>query len=513
MKSNRRITQEARVFRRMMGTMIFQLPSGLADGLRQELERASVTGGQDNMPYPSDAVVEGECLIVTRSVKESGNVQVPWRIEGAGQLMTSSATLMERAAPYHLAIELARGKINQVRTQIAEWTLGGLLMPDTLAREINEATSVFGQALMRLPDPEATVLAEKAICLAYQAAHNLLLLYTDRVFQLRHDREPRFNTALSCRVEDETPTGPAATNFAHAFNAVSLPIPWQQIEPMQGNYCWDGSDRRIQWAQSEGLKIVGGPLVDFSGRNLPDWLWDGETDLTTMAEKVANYVEAVVHRYQSRIRTWQITAGSNCAGILASRDEELIWLTLRIADAVRRVNPQLEMIVGVAQPWGDYLAEQERSKTPFIFADDLMRTGIKLAALELEFIMAISPRGSYCRDLLDTSRVLDLYALLGVPIQATLGYPSSASATEAADPDQRVNLGNWRSGYSDETQADWATCFAALALCKPYVRTVQWSHWSDAQPHAFPNCGIVDETGREKAVLQALAKLRADHLK
>jgi len=36
-----------------MGQMLFQLPASLADeSLRQELERASVTGGQDNMPYP-----------------------------------------------------------------------------------------------------------------------------------------------------------------------------------------------------------------------------------------------------------------------------------------------------------------------------------------------------------------------------------------------------------------------------------------------------------------------------
>jgi hypothetical protein len=220
-----------------------------------------------------------------------------------------------------------------------------------------------------------------------------------------------------------------------------------------------------------------------------------------------------VRRYQLRIRTWQVTAGSNCAGILASRDEELIWLTIRLADAVRRVNPQLEIIVGLAQPWGDYLAEHERSKTPFIFADDLLRTGVKLAALELEFIMAVSPRGSYCRDLLETSRVLDLYALLGVPIQAALAYPSSSVATGQADADQRVNLGYWRGGYFEETQADWASAFAALALCKPYVRTVQWCHWSDAQPHAFPNCGLVDVQGREKAALQALIKLRAEHLK
>jgi hypothetical protein len=491
--------------------MIFQLPPALADAaMRQELERSSVTGGQDNMPYPTDATVEAEQLILSRCVQESGNLQVPWRMEGIGQLMTSSATLMERPTPYYLAIELARGKINQVRGQIADWTQGGLLLPETLKNEVRDATSTFSRALMRLPDPDAIPLAEQALQLAHRAGHELALRYIERVFEIRHVRQPKLDTALSCRLESNIPN---KTNFLQAFNTACIPFSWQQIEPRRGHFCWDVPDQLTNWALANGLKTMGGPLIDFAGRGLPDWLWEEVTDLASLSGLMSGFVENVVKRYHSRIRTWQISAGSNCAGVLASRDEELIWLTLRLGDAVKRINPQLEIVVGLSQPWGDYLAEQERSKTPFIFADDLLRTGIKLAALELEFIMAVSPRGSYCRDLLETSRVMDLYALLGVPIQAALAYPSSAVVAERADPDQRVNLGYWRGGYFEETQADWAQAFASLALCKPYVRTVQWTHWSDAEPHAYPHCGLVDEQGREKAALQALIKLRGEHLK
>src|SRR6266496_1658243 len=116
-----------------MGTMQFQLPPNLSPDALAELERASVAGGQDCMPYPTQAILEDGQLLVHRRVEESGCLQTPWNITGAGRLMTSSATLMERLTPYHLAVELARGKINQLRSQTADWLMGGLLLSDSLA--------------------------------------------------------------------------------------------------------------------------------------------------------------------------------------------------------------------------------------------------------------------------------------------------------------------------------------------------------------------------------------------
>jgi Glycosyl hydrolase family 10 len=515
-KRNVGIVQAGRVqYSQIMGVMIFELPPQLAeaDPLRQDLERSSVAGGQDNMPYPTEATVEAERLVLTRTVEESGMIQAPWRIEGVGQLMSSSATLMERPTPYHLPIELARGKINQVRSQSCDWVMGGLTMPESLSQHIRLATLAFGQALMQLPDGTALSQVESALREAYLAAHELVLAYIEQVFAIRHGRQAQLDTGLSCRLNSPDPEQASSQLFKEAFNAVTLPFDWRDIEPSPGHHDWEQTDRRVSWALNQGLKLIGGPLIDFDGSNLPDWLWSGQIDLNDFCRLVCDHVEKVVSRYHTHVRAWQITSGSNCAGVLARRDEELIWLTLRIAEAVRRVNPVLEVIVGLAQPWGDYLAEQERSKTPFIFADDLLRTGIKPSALDLEVVMGISPRGSYCRDLLETSRLLDLYALLGVPIQVTLGYPSAVSVSDQSCCEQRVNLGYWRSGYSEATQADWAAMFTSLAACKGFVRGVQWAHWSDEVPHQFPNCGLIDPHGRAKPALQELIRLRSQHLK
>jgi hypothetical protein len=228
---------------------------------------------------------------------------------------------------------------------------------------------------------------------------------------------------------------------------------------------------------------------------------------------MCQYVEQVIKRYRKRVRRWQLTAASNWASVLSLGEDELLWLTVRLAEAARQIDPTLELIVGIAQPWGEYMALEDRIQSPFIFADTLIRSALNLAALDIEIIMGIAPRGSYCRDLLETWRMLNLYMLLGVPLRVTLGYPASKALDSKADPDQRVGSGHWRGGYSPAVQAEWAAGFTALALCKPQVQAVHWVHLSDAAPHQFPNCGLLDARGNMRPALQQLRALREKHLR
>src|SRR5262245_18142277 len=100
-----------------MGTMTFLLPADLPGSLPRELERACVAGWPDNMPWPTEVRVEPARLTLRRAVEESGYLAAPWEVAGAGLVMGTTATLMERPAPYHFLLELARGKVNQVRCQ------------------------------------------------------------------------------------------------------------------------------------------------------------------------------------------------------------------------------------------------------------------------------------------------------------------------------------------------------------------------------------------------------------
>jgi hypothetical protein len=499
-----------------MGTMTFQIPAHLPSEAVRELQRTCLAGGPDNMPYPTDLQIAGHTVLLTRSVDDSGHLVAPWPIEGFGQLMGSSATLTERPTPYNLLVELARGKVNQVRCQAADWQAGGLQLPADLQVRIAETSLTFGRAVCSDDTGATQSLAQRALALGYQAGVDLTNAYLSQVFQIRHQRQGQsdpLDTVLSTRLTSSATEEPFASRLRETFNRVTLPLAWHMVEGDETVYRWDEIDRMLAWAETNDLDVTAGPLIDFSSSQLPAWLWLWERDVPSTATFMCRFVEAAVRRYRSRIRRWHLTAASNWANVLSLTEDELMGLTFRLGETARQVDPSLELIIGVSQPWGEYMALSDRTYSPFIFADNLIRSGLNLAALDVEVVMGVSGRGSYCRDQLELSRLLDLYALLGVPIQVTLGYPAAASLDPLADPELATSAGVWRHAMTPKIQAEWADQFGSLALCKPYVQALQWVHFTDAEPHIFPWCGLVDPQGQPRPALDALEGLRKRHLR
>lgn len=494
-----------------MGTIIFQLPAGLDGEAAQGLHKACLAGGPDAMPWPAEVRVEPGRLVVRRDVDDSGFLMAPWKIPGSGRLMGTTTTLAERPAPYPLVVELARGKVHQVRSQAADWEQFGLRPPEDLSERLREATRAFGRAARDPGTEQASREAGAALALAYEAGDGLLKLYTEQMFAIRHVREPRLKATLACRLGPTFPPPSAVEPLSSAFNAVALPFGWKEVEPAQGDQRWEPWDALVAWAAEHRFEIQGGPLIDFSSARLPDWLWLWNRDPSSVARFMSAYVTAVVQRYRGRVRAWQVTAASNWATVLGLAEDDLLWLTLRLAEAARRADRDAELSVGLAQPWGEYMAQEDRTHSPFVFADTLLRSGLDFGALDVEVVAGVSPRGSYCRDLLDTSRMLDLYAQLGVPLRVTFGYPSADGPDPGADSDQTVGGGRWGGGFTPIAQADWAAAASTVALCKPWVRGVCWVSLSDAEPHLFPHCGLLDSLGIPKPAIERLGAVRKAH--
>ena len=269
----------------------------------------------------------------------------------------------------------------------------------------------------------------------------------------------------------------------------------------------DGSGHPMGAVQ--GLSLTAGPLIDFSSYGLPEWLRPWEGDLPSLASFMCDYIETVLTRYKSRIRRWLICSSTNCSRVLGLGEDDLIRLTARLAEAAWGIDSGLEVVVGLAQPWGDYRGGGDFNYSPFVFADTLLRAGLPFAAFELEWHMGTWPRGSYCRDRLEASRLLDLFGMLGVPMQVALSYPSTLGVDRNANEEQNAGRNGAWGEISPQAQASWAKAFAEVALCKTHISGVYWNNFHDGQPHFLPHSGLVDSQGVPKPALDVLSTVKA----
>ncbi|QVL33104.1 endo-1,4-beta-xylanase [Telmatocola sphagniphila] len=490
----------------------FVLPTEMSAEFRPLLKESFLTVGPESMPTQTRHRLSSEVLILQRELHESGSAMIPADVAEFGQLQTSTATLMERPLPYFLGVELVRGKLNQVRNQLAEWESAGLQRSATLDWDIRQATRTFAQGMMDPWQSDASFHLNRALTLSFQAADELIEEYTKQILALRHTRAAKLDTGWGCWLSS-IPKAKEAELFQNTFNAVRLPLRWKDIEPSEANYNWKQLDEQVAWCLGKGLNVSVGPVVDFSPEFFPEWMetWNG--DITALGSFVCDFVETTIARYRGKIQNWMLCSRSNCSTCLGISEEDQIRLTARMLDAAAQIDPDSKFHIGISHPWGSYLTKPGFNYSPFVFADTLLRAGLPITSYELEWQMGSRPRGDFCRDRLDCSKILDMFGMLGLPVQVTLSYPSASTPDEWASPGERVAMaGFWRS-IDENGQALWAEAFAKLALSKPYVTGVFWDCWSDAVQHRIPHSGLLDASGTPKLALSKLEAIRKQHLK
>ena len=495
-----------------MGRMNFQLPTGLSESAKEALPLSYVAGGHDRSPTQTLSAVHDNQLILDRDSADSGPIWIPWEIPGHGQLITPTGTLMERQKPYFLPLELTRGKLNSVRNQYADWIAGGLTPSPAVENAIKLAVRAMNDTILdaaTAPDP---VRAAEALSLSFAAADLVVGTYEEQVYRMRHLRQPKLDSALGCRLA-KVPSRGFDDVFRLTFNTVCLPLTWRQIEPTESNFKWDDADAMIAWATERNFKVQAGPLIEFSERGLPDYVLRGDTDPVTLKSLVCDYVETVVNRYRGKISKWVISVGSNGSNVMNLSEEDLIRLSAMAADAVWQIDSNISVVLGIAQPWSEYMTKPPYEFSAWVYADTLLRAGLPFSGLELEMFFGSGPRVSYARDMLEISKQLDLFGLLGVPVQVAASFPASRLPDANAERGDPMGAHGMHKECSSAGQADWAADFTSLALCKSFVSGVTWDHFSDAEPHRLANGGLVDSRGMIRPALDRLREFRDKHLR
>lgn len=494
-----------------MGVMRFIVdrPELLSDW--PELQRGFLSGFDQSI-WPTRVERFDSVVTCRRASSDSGRFQVAWPVAGFGRPMVSTASLPEREEPYVLAVELARGKIVQLRNQLAFWQWSGMQIPDEVAPLQRSAQRLLAQAVARQSDlAAASALAQQALEQAFQGADLLTRAYVRQRLGVRHAQYPQLPTVLGCSLGDTLLPDEQEQVFAGMFSGAGIPVQWRVIEPREGEYHWDVSDHQVEWALRHRLLIRGGPLLDLGPGGLPTWLSNWSHDLWNLQSFVCDFVETALTRYLGKIRIWELAARANTGGALELPEDARLTLVAKILEAARRVDEDGQFLLRIDQPWGDYQVEGRHRLSPLQFADALLRAGISLATINLEIAVGYHPTGSPSRDLLEFSRLIDTWSGLGIPLQVTLAFPSTGGSDPKLTLPSEVEPRSWREPVSELTQAKWLEEHVSLLLAKPGVVAVFWNHLSDAQPHRYPHAGLLAADGRAKPALDSLRQLRAEH--
>ncbi|HTI50933.1 MAG TPA: glycoside hydrolase, partial [Planctomycetaceae bacterium] len=273
----------------VMGVMRFLVHPIELMGDWPEVHRAYVSG-VDQAAWPTRVEVDGNVLVCRRQSSDSGKLNVVWPVPDFGRPILSTASLPERDEPYNLAVELARGKIVQVRNQLALWHAAGMTIPPEFSELHREAHRLLAHSVAAQDRPAlAAEIAQQAILEEFRAAEMLTRSYAQQRLEMRHRQYPQLPTILGCSLGDSLLAPPQQEQFLDAFNGAAIPLQWRYIEPLEGDYRWEIYDTQVEWALANNLLIRGGPLIDLSPNGLPAWLSQWQHDYWNLQSFVCDF--------------------------------------------------------------------------------------------------------------------------------------------------------------------------------------------------------------------------------
>jgi hypothetical protein len=496
-----------------MGVMRFVTPQ--PERVSDEVLQRAYVSGWDCIPTRSRMSWESERLLrLDRAIDESGNLYLPWRVRGHGELLLATASLMERERPYLLPVELARGTLNRLRSKADIWSLAGLRLSATVAERIKAAVSSFMEATTQQQDePRAAASADDAIQRSLDA---MLLLgdeYARQVLEFRHQTTSPLSTLLAGNLGYELMKPTAEPMFGAAFNTAVIPFAWRKIQPAEDQWDWSLSDKQMQFCVRYGLKVLGGPLVQLDRDVLPDWVLPRVHEPEWLGRNVQQFITATIERYRTRVHLWHCASGINKPTELPVDEEQGMRLSVLAIETARRLDPRTPLIIGLDQPWGEYLAFDQADLPPMHFADTLIRADLGIAGLGLELNLGYWPGGSLPRDVLEISELVDQWSLLGLPLILFLTCPSSHDPDDSARPDAgRPLAACLAEELTPQTHKALVERLLPVLLAKQSVHALVWNQLFDSVPHKYPHAGLFNIQGLPKPALSVLIALRREHL-
>src|SRR5262249_49444473 len=267
-------------------------------------------------------------------------------------------------------VELARGKLNDIRNQLSDWLQLGLRSTPQLEKTLAEAQKAFVVAATTTDrDSECVQAAQASLDAASSAGDLLMDAYTSQILQSRLSSTTRLPTHLGCVIEEAPQKGPGEVDWPGTFNMAQVNVSWKEIAPTEGKYRWDALDALLSWGRRLGLALEMGPLVEFRYDALPDWLslWEGDSE--TIGGLLTDFVQQIIQRYRGRVPLWHLVHRPASGDILGLTEEEQIRITARAIQVARQADPAAQLSIGIDRPWADWMGSSNFQLGPLHLCD------------------------------------------------------------------------------------------------------------------------------------------------
>jgi len=494
-----------------MTTLRFRYPKDL---LSQPLVHRTFFAGWGRIPAPTQIVVDEDILSVSSEMTGSGTVHFPWPSKRLGLTFLATETLCERERPYHLVKELVRGQLGRTIRRFVDLVYYGFKPSDKLRRSIRlEVASFAVLATTDETSPEMNKLTKASLERLVQLSFTLSDLFLEQSLAFRKRQTPLFPIHLGINLDippsENGVNGfePHANRLKDLFHLVNSTPTWRELEPEPDVYRWELFDQRINLLRNHGFCTVGGPILQFDDCSVPKWVLPQITEGDLFERFALKYVDTFLEHFAEKVELWVLSSKINSHQMTNCPMSRLMELTRQVARVFGNHGLKQPGIVGIDQPWGDYLLHKEAPYAPFHIAEELADIP-ELGGILLDVNIGLSSKCSYPRDPLAFSAMIDQWSFFGKQLYFSLGIPSELG-TNPDFPDEYVGLSfDW----SRKTQQEWVHRCIPILFSKRSVIGIFWNRLEDSEFSEFANYGLLDAFGRMKPAWRKLATLRGTYL-
>lgn len=449
--------------------------------------------GKRHVPVPGRLRVEAGRVEAESFEPGSFSLAVPVDLGSVGVLRMQTTLLLPQDRPYRLLYELARERIKQFLWKAEEWQMWDRPEATAAIGRFEEARELAGAAIVARDARDADRHARESLAAAVDAIETLAAAHASILLRRKYGSKGAPRTLVGMRVTTGVAVKLLAEESLEAFQLVSIPTAWAEVEPAEGRFEWSRLDRWMVAAANARRPILAGPLLDLAPSSLPGWALSRRRDAKTFRSAAYSFCEAVIRRYQGAVGMWNIASGMPERTEEEGDHEFVVSMTRMASVLVRQLHPASKILVEITDPFSDRLWLRPDGLDAGRYLRLLTEGGVRFDAVGLRFAEGVS------RPLpVDLGRVASL-------ADRFVSTEWSVVATGIGAPSSSADGRGWRGPWSPASQAAWLEAMLAILLARPRCDAAVIASLVDAEGDAA-GLGIVDRSGRAKPAVKRLGE-------